>query len=159
MRTINLTNGQAWLLLNNLGGRDYPYPELVRMDKLATKISEALGEYGARFTELAAIERKANREIQRGAAPSKVAEANRVLADVQDEADELREGLGQEPLALQVENADWQMIADRLDSVEAWNASQALRKDIIGMVEAVKNAESDEPAEAEGAKVKKLRRR
>lgn len=159
MRTINLTNGQAWLLLQNLGGRNYSYPELVRMDKLATKILESLGEYGSRFTEMAVIERRASREIQRGAAPAKVAEANRALADLQDEADEMREGPGQEPLVLQVENADWQLIADRLDSVEAWTAIEALRKDIIGMVEAVKGAESDEPAEAEAGKVKRLRRR
>ncbi len=155
MRTIHLNKRQARMLRDNLtnNSEGYDYTDLVRLDHLAKKLDELQGEYAIVMADQARQEKAIRRQLVRGQVTQ--AEAERVLLDITYSVEDLTEQAEAEPAELLVEDGDWKLIKDKLGNVSRWLGSDALRHVIIGMVQAVEQAESDEPVDA---KVKSIRR-
>ncbi len=160
MRTIHLSTRTARLLRDNLTTQasGYQYAELLRLDRLARHLTEVQGEYEVTMSDLARRERTARRQAARATSPAETAEVNRELTLIAYEAEDAHEAAAAVAVDLQVEESDWRLINDKLDGVGQWVGSDDVRPVIIGMVEAVREAESDEAEETPPAPAK-LRRR
>ena len=162
MRTIKITARQARLLRDNLTGNreGYDYVDLLKLDKLAKELTVLQGSYAERMAELAREERRARKQFIKAESPASKDEADRQLALITFEVQDLHEAAETAPVELKVTEAEWKLISDKLEGVERWTGADDLRASVIGLVEAVRNAESDEAAEDEPAdKVTKIKRR
>lgn len=158
MRKIKLSQLEARMLRQNLvsSTEGYDYLNLVRLDHLAKKIEASLGEYGEAMAALALREKQIRRTIARAKSPVELEAANRALVDLTFEVEDLEEGAATVPVEIVVEDGDYDLIRDKIDSVERWNAFDAIRQTVIGMVEAVKKAEPVD--DGESTEPRKLRR-
>ena len=161
MRTIKISARQARMLRENLTGKaeGYDYVELLKLDKLAKDLTVLQGHYAERMAELAREERSARRQFIKAESPESRSEADKALALISFEVQDLHQEAENTPVDLQVSEGEWKLINDRISSVEHWTATDDLRESVIGMIEAVRNAESDEAAEDEPSAVTKLKRR
>lgn len=158
MRTIQINQRAARLLRENMttSQEGYEYPDLLRLDNLAKKLTELQGDYAVRMAELAREEKALRRKMMKAVSSNEREDAQRSLMLLQFEAEDLNDDADETQVELQVSEVDYKLIADKLDNVTRWSANDALRSTIVLMVEAVKTAESDEPEEE---KPKQLRRR
>ncbi len=140
MRRIVLNARQARLLRDHLtGNHDYDYLDLMRLDNLAKKLTELQGAYGEKMAELARDEKKLRRRGLRG---EPIQDA---LLAMQYDVEELNDEAETVEVVLSVEDGDYKLIRDKLDSVQRWVATDDLRPTILGMLKAVTEAESEGP--------------
>lgn len=161
MRTIKISARQARILRENLTGKPegYEYVELLKLDKLAKELTTLQGRYDERMAELRREERAARRQFVKNESPESRNEADKQLALITFEVQDLHEEAEATPVEFQVSEGEWKLINDRISSVERWTAADDLRASVIGLIDAVQNAESDEAEESEPAGVTKLKRR
>lgn len=157
MRTIHLSARSARLLRDNLTGNreGYSYAELLRLDHLAQKLSQVQGEYDTAMSELARRERAARRAAVRATSPAEAVEVSRELGLIAFDAEDAHEAAAGVAVEIQVEESDWRLINDKLDGVGQWVGGDDMRSVIIGMVEAVRGAESDVEEQAAPAKLRR----
>lgn len=145
MKTIQFTQRQARLLRDNLTSNQegYDCTDLWRLDSLAKKLSELQGEYGTRMAELAREERRIRRELARSDSPDEIAALERELVAMSFDVEDLNDAASEANVAFQVEDGDYKLIRDKIDSVNRWLGTDALRPIIIGMLESLKAASGD----------------
>jgi len=146
MRTINLSQRAARMLRENLTSSQegYDYVDLLRLDRLAKTLTGLQGEYADGMAELGRRERQLRRRMARATSPAELEAATKELQGLFFEAEDLNEAGGLVEVELQLEEGDYRLVLDKLESVGRWMGSDELRHLVIGMVEAVKGATSDE---------------
>lgn len=157
MRTIKLTQRTARMLRDNLTNNQdgYDYVDLCRLDHLAKKLTVLQGAYSERMAELAREEKSIRRQLVRD---GDLESANRKLGLLTYEVEDLHEAAEEVEVELKVEDGDHKLISNKLEMVGHWLGSDEMRHLVISMVESVRNAESDEPAE-EQVEPRSIRRR
>ena len=159
MRTINLNRQQARLLRHQLTQNPvgYDFLDIQRIDYLANKLTELQGEYGIRMAELAREEKQARRLIAKGI---DVEDNNAAITDIIFEVEDLDEEAEAGNVLFTVEEGDYKLIKSKLDAQDSWLANDEIRRVIIGMVDALTNAEQSEVEGEEPVRsVKKFRRK
>lgn len=141
MRLIQLNQRGARLLRDNLTNNQdgYDYTDLCRLDFLAKKLTTLQGKYGERMAELARDERTIQRKRAKDALTD--LETNKAMLAISYEVEDLNEEAEKVEVTFEVEDGDYRLIADKLNAVNKWIGVDGLRSTIIGMVEAVQNAE------------------
>ncbi len=137
----------------------YDYVDLRRLDGLAKKIAGLEGEYAEGMALLAREERGIRRRLVRATSPAETEECNRQLQALAFDAEDLHEAAEVVDVELQVEDGDYKLIADKLDNVSRWLALEGIRHVVIGMVEAVRNAELEGGEDISGEIPRAIRRR
>ena len=164
MRTIHLNRRQARMLRENLtqNREGYDHLDHRRMDRLADKLNELQGEYGERMAALL----REDREVNRDKAKTVLAGGNTEKHDAQIllnfyEFQDLNEEAETIPVDFVVEDGDYNLIRDKVDSQTKWIATDDVRKSVSGMLDAVANAEQGEidGSGEQGKKVKQFRRK
>ncbi len=158
MRTIHLNRRGARTLRENLIGNQagYDFLDLQRLDHLAKGLTEIQGEYGERMAVLAREEKQIRRQIARG---QDVGLNNVGLINIAYEVEDLDAEAEAVDVCFVVEDGDYNLIKNKLDAQENWLANDEIRHVILGMIEAVNNAEKGEIDGSEAKTVKQFRRK
>ena len=158
MRTIKLNRREAILLRDNLvtnqGG--YDYTDLCRLDFLAKKLIALQGDYAPKMSEIKREERQTQRKLVKGELPQ--LEADKVFLGLRLDIEELNEAAETINVEFKVEDGDYEVIREKVMSVTSWQGNDDIRPTIIGMIEAISNAELEASDGESVPEVKKLRR-
>ncbi len=157
MHTIKLNRRQARMLRDNLTSNQggYDYTDLCRLDHLARKLTALQGEYAEHMAELARDEKRIRRQGAAAGSQLEIDSLSRELLLLSYEVEDLNEAAEAIDVEFRLEDGDYRLISDKLDAVSRWQGSDDIRHVIIGMVEAVRAAETGE-AELDAPMVEEL---
>lgn len=146
MRTVHLTKREARMLRENLTSNQegYDYTDLLRLDKLCGQLTDFQGDYAETIAKLARQERSARRLLLDISNPDNQAEGQRQMVGIQLDMDDLNEQTGNARFPFQLSETDYDLVCDKVFSVQRWQGSDQSRSLAIGMVEALKAAVSDQ---------------